>query len=58
MFENYEDAKKYLINFLKDKIENTKISIKEAERRLIWKIDELREMETLFEKMKNGSWDY
>lgn len=58
VFENYEDAKKYLINFLKDKIENTKISIEEAERRLRWKRDELRGMETLFEKMKNGSWDY
>ena len=58
VFENYEDAKKYLINFLKDKIENTKISIQEAERRLLWKREELRGTEKLLEKMKNGSWDY
>ena len=58
MFENYEDAKKYLINFLKDKIENTKISIQEVERRLLWKREELRGTEKLLEKMKNGSWDY
>ena len=53
VFENYEDAKKYLINFLKDKI-----SIQEAGRRLLWKREELKGMEKLLEKMKNGSWDY
>ena len=58
VFENYENAKKCLIKYLKDKIENTKISIENSERRIQWKRDELKEEEIIFEKMKNGSWGY
>ena len=58
VFENYENAKEYLTKYLKNKIENVKISIENSEKRIQWKRDELKEEEIIFEKMKNGSWGY
>ena len=58
VFENYENAKEYLTKYLKNKIENMKISIENSEKRILWKRNELKEEEIVFEKMKNGSWSY
>lgn len=58
VFENYENAKEYLTKYLKNKIENMKISIENSEKRILWKRNELKEEEIVLEKMKNGSWSY